>query len=475
MKDLSNFLESNISDELLAAYIDGNATENEILLIEKSLKNDSLLSETIDIVHDGQYFKESLEWDNDKINHVGDLNILSDLLEYGSEKTDEYESHIINDIKLEQMKYNFSLFNREEANNGSPELSNGAKAAKQIFGEEGNGKSNPLLEIYQGYDSTCAIRSQQIILRDYGIDLSQEDLMVFAEQNGWFSEENGTPIGYVGFILQSQGVTVHQKEDSTIYDLINELAQGHRIIVGVDSGELWADRNGNIWEQTKEFFEDLWYGQKGADHALIVAGIEVNPKDPSDVTVILTDPGTGDLRIEYTLDQFMDAWEDSNCFMVATDFPAPYQYDETRGVMVPSNFVCQEFIDNNTYPLSPDALYIPEGYTVASAYYDEGHLDIVGHDEEGNVISYKEYDGKYKQALGSAGAFGQEHFNKDEFVKAMKGLFGFKDDDTVHDGQIKRFSDDDTHTHQHDDQHGSHHFEEYNDDDDGIEDTLDNE
>lgn len=421
-------INNDISDETLAAYIDGNATESEMLVIEKTLKNDSLLLEAFDIAHDGQYFIEGFEWDSDIINQVDDLDIISESHEYDTEETDEYENYNINTIKLEQMKYNFSLFNREEANNGGPELSSGAKAAKQVFGEEGNGKPDPLLEIYQGYDSTCAIRSQQIILRDYGIDLSQEDLMAFAEQNGWFSEETGTPMGYVGFIMQSQGVTVHQKVGSTIYDLINELAQGHRIIVGVDSGELWADRNDDLWEQTKEFFEDLWHGQEGADHALIVAGIEVNPKDPSDVTVILTDPGTGDLRIEYTLDQFMDAWEDSNCFMVATDNPAPYQYDETRGVMVPSNFVCQEFIDNNTFPLSQDALYIPEGYTVASAYYDEGHLDTIGHDEEGNEISYKEYSEKYKQALGSAGAFGQDHFNKDEFIKAMKNLFGFNED-----------------------------------------------
>ena len=135
--------------------------------------------------------------------------------------------------------------------------------------------------------------------------MSQEDLIAFAEQNGWYSPESGTPMGYVGYIIQSAGVGVHQQMDSTIYDLINELAQGHRVIVGVDSGELWADRDGNIGAQLTEFWEDLWNGQEGADHALIVAGVEVNPQNPSDVTVVLTDPGTGDLRIEYSLDDFM--------------------------------------------------------------------------------------------------------------------------------------------------------------------------
>ena len=46
-------------------------------------------------------------------------------------------------------------------------------AAHKIFGEDGfgpNGGLDPV--IYQGNEGVCAIRSQQIILRDYGIDIS---------------------------------------------------------------------------------------------------------------------------------------------------------------------------------------------------------------------------------------------------------------------------------------------------------------
>jgi hypothetical protein len=35
--------------------------------------------------------------------------------------------------------------------------------------------------------------------------------------------------------------------------------------------------------------------------------------------VILTDPGNGNYRIEYSEKQFMDAWKDSDCFMVSTE------------------------------------------------------------------------------------------------------------------------------------------------------------
>lgn len=427
---------SVLSIEKLAAFMDGNLTQDEMTQFSK-LADDNLklhqMLEANDVIDneiasfDGQDMQlpdeiigadfsipdiENVDFFSALGDSFGDEEIL-----YGQEDTNADDFSEMELTQNNNTMYKFNLFGKKGA-------------ATQVFGEPGNGTDvDPRLEIYQGYDSTCAIRSQQIILRDYGIDMSQEDLIAFAEQNGWFSEETGTPMGYVGYILESAGVGVHQQLDSTIYDLINELAQGHRVIVGVDSGELWADKEGKIGKQLKEFWEDLWHGQDGADHALIVAGVEVNPKDPSDVTVILTDPGTGDLRIEYSLDDFMDAWEDSHCFMVATNTPAPYQYDETRGVMVPSNFAYEQFADQNSYPLSPNALYIPEGY---SAYYEDGHLNSVGHDDDGNEISYEHFSeihGKYRQALGgSAAPLGQDHFDKKGFVDALKGLFGHHPD-----------------------------------------------
>ena len=42
----------NISDEMLAAYLDGNANMEECSLIQNQMGNDSMLSEVIDIVND---------------------------------------------------------------------------------------------------------------------------------------------------------------------------------------------------------------------------------------------------------------------------------------------------------------------------------------------------------------------------------------------------------------------------------------
>lgn len=50
-----DFLKFNddISDEMLAAYIDGNASDEEIGVIQSQIKNDDLLSEVIEVSSEG--------------------------------------------------------------------------------------------------------------------------------------------------------------------------------------------------------------------------------------------------------------------------------------------------------------------------------------------------------------------------------------------------------------------------------------
>ncbi len=57
-----NFNE-NISDEMLAAYIDGNATPDESSLIESTLGIDNLLSESLDIANDSVSFGSIFDWE----------------------------------------------------------------------------------------------------------------------------------------------------------------------------------------------------------------------------------------------------------------------------------------------------------------------------------------------------------------------------------------------------------------------------
>lgn len=61
MIDFLNF-EDTISDEMLAAYIDGNATPEENAIIQNALGSDESLAEVIDVVHDSIPFANG-DWE----------------------------------------------------------------------------------------------------------------------------------------------------------------------------------------------------------------------------------------------------------------------------------------------------------------------------------------------------------------------------------------------------------------------------
>lgn len=398
-----------ISEEMLGAYLEGNLSIDEIQVVEQVIQSDNTFSTFVnELSFDDKVAQNFFDEDSPILGEDFELPEIDIPIVTMDFVEPPFIDNIENDIIYNNMKTSHNL-----------------ETASRIFGEGGNG-TDPIIDpmINQGPEGVCAIRSQQIILRDYGIDVSLEELKQFAIQNGWYEDGDGTPMGYVGAIIDACGVGVRQDINCTVYDLVNELAQGHRVIVGVDANELWADRDGNLIAQSKEFIKDIF--SEEANHALIVAGVEVNPNDPEDVKVILTDPGTGDLRIEYTLEQFMDAWEDSDCFMTTTTTPAPYQYDEVHGCMVPSNFAVDQFIDANSLPLQAD-VRIPDGYLASNAYYSEGHLNSISDD-----VSYDEFSenySHYKSVLRAPGSFGQDHFDIDDFKSGMKSLFSFLDDD----------------------------------------------
>jgi hypothetical protein len=168
-------------------------------------------------------------------------------------------------------------------------------------------------DIIQQQSDTCAIKSQQIILHTFGIDVPESQLTMESIQRGYYTPGTGSDASLVGELLEDHGVGVHSRDNATVYDLAHELAQGHKVIVGVDADELWRP----------SFFNDL-FGEQ-ANHALIVTGIDTT--DPNDIRVILTDPGTGDVARSYPMAQFLDAWSDSSCMMVATDEAPALTYD----------------------------------------------------------------------------------------------------------------------------------------------------
>ena len=171
-------------------------------------------------------------------------------------------------------------------------------------------------EVQQIYPDSCAIKSQQLILNDFGINVSEVDLVQIAAERGWYN--GGTTPEDVGKLLELANIPITQQYDANVFNLVNELAQGHKVIVGVDSDELWY--GDNVVSKFINWLKDFFHGEI-PNHALIVAGIDTS--DPENVKVIITDPGTGEEGKPYPLEQFMDAWADSKCYMMSTDLSVP--------------------------------------------------------------------------------------------------------------------------------------------------------
>ena len=132
----------------------------------------------------------------------------------------------------------------------------------------------------QTTDFTCAVVSQQMVLADFGIILSEQDLMRQGIQHDWLTE-NGTSLQDMGNLLALNGVPNHIVDNGNLNALINELAHGHKVIACVDSSELWGGPS---------FWQRLTGMDFGApDHALVVSGLDFS--DPTNPLVILNDPG----------------------------------------------------------------------------------------------------------------------------------------------------------------------------------------
>lgn len=177
---------------------------------------------------------------------------------------------------------------------------------------------------------SCAIRAQQHLLAMYGIEIPETDLVRDAISHGEYStlDFNGTLLDDVGNLLERNGIGVHRYEGATIAHLISELAQGHKIIVGIDANEVVAsDINEVMIERAKDQIAEV------PNHAVVVVNVDAHSLD-----VEIVDPADGKLH-RIPASTFVDAWHDSNCFMVATN-KSPSEF---TGVCVPEEASASNF------------------------------------------------------------------------------------------------------------------------------------
>ncbi len=176
----------------------------------------------------------------------------------------------------------------------------------------------------QHQPDNCAVEAERAIINQFGHDLTQEEAMSISAAHNWYHPGAGTSAADVGHMMTLHGIDNHHNANADISDLAWELQQGHGVIVGVKSGELWE--NNSLLDDLKEFLCDAFGLDKGtwnpADHAVVVTGIDMS--DPANPQVIINDSGHPNGQgAAYPLDKFMGAWENGGFCYTATDEPLP--------------------------------------------------------------------------------------------------------------------------------------------------------
>lgn len=168
---------------------------------------------------------------------------------------------------------------------------------------------------HQTTSFTCAVEAQRGIIEEFtGKHVSEAQLVYDATIHGWLTN-NGTSPSDIGNLLQYYSVPCHTHPQASVEDLVRELSLGHKVIVGVDSGDLWGEH-----DAFNEFIDHH------ADHAIWVTGVDFT--DAQHPKVIINDSGdpNGGGKA-YDLGLFAAAWRHGGFEYCATDDPPPHFAD----------------------------------------------------------------------------------------------------------------------------------------------------
>ena len=151
-------------------------------------------------------------------------------------------------------------------------------------------------------ENYCCLECEKHILRRFNIEFDDEQLLQNAIENGWQKKE-GTALHNVGRHLECNGLFVLRQYKATIDDIASALNDGAGVIVAVDGGELLGDI-------IEEFKEDILVGPL-PDHTVVVLALDQEQR-----SVTIYDPNSSRVEDTYPLEQFENAWNDSQNYLV---------------------------------------------------------------------------------------------------------------------------------------------------------------
>lgn len=167
-----------------------------------------------------------------------------------------------------------------------------------------------------GYQGTCGLVSCEDVLNQHGKNVSENDIVSYADQNNLCENEGsdvaklgGTSPGDQAKILSDHGVPAHVETGKTLDDLAANIEQGKSVIPEVNAGELWQDAN--------------YLGDGSYNHAVVATGVARDPASNEIQGFFINDSGPNQSGRFVDSKLMKAAWEDKGGIMVVTDKPRP--------------------------------------------------------------------------------------------------------------------------------------------------------
>lgn len=162
-----------------------------------------------------------------------------------------------------------------------------------------------------GFRGTCGLCSCEGILRQFGVDVTEADVVDHAVRHGLcfvgtdLDKCGGTRAGEQVRILGDFGIPAHADAADSVEDLAQHLEHGRGVILHVNAGALWDD--------------DIYSGDGGANHAVLATRVARDPESGAVLGVFVNDSSTGDAGRLLDIDDLDFAWLDAGGGYVVTD------------------------------------------------------------------------------------------------------------------------------------------------------------
>ena len=166
-----------------------------------------------------------------------------------------------------------------------------------------------------GFEGTCGLCSCQDILNQFGVEVTEADVVRHAVANGecYVSDDpaasGGTTEDGQAQILGDYGLPAHVEHGSSLEDLAMDIEQGRGVIIEANAGVLWNDA--------------AYYENGQANHAVVVTGVARDPMTGAVEGFFINDSGTGESAKYVDAATMGVAWLDAGATSVVTDAVRP--------------------------------------------------------------------------------------------------------------------------------------------------------